>query len=887
MNASGRLKKGILFAILLLFATRFFSLLLNLKHNFGELVRPDLNFPEHGYWLSALAFLILFVRQYVSLRKLPLEFQLKNALIYPIVFSIVALVNIRLGKELLIYRLFRNEVSFDDLQAVLQLDLFFQTPYIFWAWLWFAFSFHLLKRLKQERLIDLLWVLPALQFSFVTSNFHLIFIYVILANVLIFQHCKTPLSPRSLHWFIGISFAAALTFIYQTAMIYSITIQIAMLLLLISWLTAHFYLKFCFNFAARSGLENPVTRYSWFYLLFFCPMLTRTISELPMGRALFNFWFLISSMSYSFISISHIVSISLLAVFIGLAVRKLEKPAFYLMLSGVLLFYTVNALVFYFMGQNLDFNAIDWVWSLSNLEKMFFETAVRTVDARMFAGFLLLPLFLFTTHKAVSCSPNGFFNRNFKPLAIFLLVASTLSYPGIRLTVMPVSGTEDPIKFFVSSIPFFKNYFDPLPDAHELQQKLAQTGFDFNKTTALFLEQQRKLPAVKPANLILITLESTGTQYLSLFGCPDKTTPKLESIKDRLEIFPFYFSTFAESANAEFSLYTSIFPSSFHVFRFRPTLICNSLIEILKAAGFDCSLFFSIYSSNTGIGSFFLQRGPDRMYDANTMPGISKDDAWIWGAKEHFVVDRVIEHLETRKASDQPFFIYYRSAFPHAPFDPVSGHPAVFASHNQDIIGRFKDCVSYMDTQIFRIIKALEHTRLNENTYVIITADHVTSLGENTHIGHGWNCDPRLTNVPFIIVRPKATGFKINPRPGSHVDMMPTALNLLGVRSPLPVMIQGMDLNSELPPRKIFLASFNHLALLDESNTYFWFFKEIQSMKVLQCRLDGSAPHFDPVEPVDVGKVNNAARTLLALEKLQRILIMNFEHYYEKFAQSP
>lgn len=881
-SAADRLKAPVYTAFVLILAARVFAIFLNVPKNLGELVRPDLSFPDFGIWLYIIIYAVLFIAYLRSVRRFPKEFQFRSALVYPAAFLIFALANLKLGgPKPAIFRIFEAQATYEDLSAVLIMDMFFQSPFIFWSLLYYGLVFYFTRKSGYERVIDLLCILPFFQFTYYLSNYQLIFAFAVLFITLIATNYARGRSPLYLHYFFGITFVSVIAYLLNFAIIYSSTLISALVMFFLCWLVGFRMIKH-----TESHQDAGSSNHSWFFLLFFSFVFSFSVNRIPMGICVFNFWLLLFSFGYAFMAVSHLTIIALVAVFCGLFVRKLEKTVFYSLAFLLFIFYVVDGFVFFNMGQSLDFHAIDWVLSLSTLS-MFLNTAVKVVSVGTLIGLVLVPTILWLSASFVSGRIIAKSTSRTKLFLIIILGFSAISNIGSRTLNSPISGMADPVNSFAASIPYFKNFFSKRPTPEALKKRLDRAGFNIEEATRKFVESQQQPKNQKPANLILITLESTGTRYLQLFGNEDATTPKLESLKDRIEIFPFYFSSFAESSNAEFSIFSGIMPSTFHVFRSKPVFICNTLIEVLKASGFDCSLFFSIYTGNTGIGNFYRPRGADRMYDATSMPGMTKDDGWIWGVKEHFVVDRISDFLKEKSNSDQPFFIYYRAAFPHAPFNQISDHPNVFGKSPNDAVGRFKDCVSYLDSQIFRIVEALEANQLAENTYIMITSDHVTSLGENGQFGHGWNCDPYLTNVPFVIIRPESTGLKINPTPGSHIDILPTALNLLGVKSKLPVVIQGMDLRSANPsPRKIFLASFNHLALL-ENNTYYWYYKDLNSMKVMSMRLDGRKPVFEPQKNYDINRVNKNASIMLTMENLQRFLIMDFEFYTKYLEQSP
>ena len=269
------------------------------------------------------------------------------------------------------------------------------------------------------------------------------------------------------------------------------------------------------------------------------------------------------------------------------------------------------------------------------------------------------------------------------------------------------------------------------------------------------------------------------------------------------------------------------------------------------------------------------------------MPGITSEDGWIWGLKEHVVVNRIENFLQQREPDQHPFFILYRTIFPHAPFDQIDDNP-VKAFPEDDLmsgkaVGRFKNSLVYVDRQISRILDMLEKQGLASNTYVMVTSDHATMLGENGQYGHGWNLNPELTNVPLFIIHPRADGFKINTNPGSHIDILPTALNLIGAKASRPIFVQGHDLRLDgVRNHSTFISSFDGQALI-EGSRYYWYLKNENEVRAFNFSLQGQKAIFTPIKNQTEEALREKVEIMKSMVSLQRHLLMNYEQYFESF----
>ena len=130
-----------------------------------------------------------------------------------------------------------------------------------------------------------------------------------------------------------------------------------------------------------------------------------------------------------------------------------------------------------------------------------------------------------------------------------------------------------------------------------------------------------------------------------------------------------------------------------------------------------------------------------------------------------------------RKVGDSPFFLWTHLYDPHRPYQA----PEPFASRHDPYVAE----IAYADSQIGRLLRALDERALLDRVIVIVTADHGESLGEHREMDHGIFLYESVLRVPLIV---RAPG--VAPRRVADLvrltDVMPTVLDLL--RLPLPAL---------------------------------------------------------------------------------------------------
>lgn len=109
------------------------------------------------------------------------------------------------------------------------------------------------------------------------------------------------------------------------------------------------------------------------------------------------------------------------------------------------------------------------------------------------------------------------------------------------------------------------------------------------------------------------------------------------------------------------------------------------------------------------------------------------------------------------------------------------------------LVHGYHACVSYIDAQIGRLLKALDEEGLTENSIVVLWSDHGWKLGEYRGWGKMSNYEID-TRVPFIISAPgmKATAGESTESLAELLDIYPTLCELTGVECP--AFVEGTSL---------------------------------------------------------------------------------------------
>jgi arylsulfatase A-like enzyme len=163
--------------------------------------------------------------------------------------------------------------------------------------------------------------------------------------------------------------------------------------------------------------------------------------------------------------------------------------------------------------------------------------------------------------------------------------------------------------------------------------------------------------------------------------------------------------------------------------------------------------------------------------------------------------------LENNIGSNQPFQLHIESFSPHEFWDPPEdyyrmymksdyrGPRLIMPPGNADVMtpvevehvrALYGGLVSFVDAQIGKFLKKVDGMGLMKNSVIVFVADHGTMMGERKQIHKGeTRIRTQVTHVPLAIYHPQRQweGRRIGGFV-QHTDIMPTVLDLLGVKIP-------------------------------------------------------------------------------------------------------
>lgn len=298
------------------------------------------------------------------------------------------------------------------------------------------------------------------------------------------------------------------------------------------------------------------------------------------------------------------------------------------------------------------------------------------------------------------------------------------------------------------------------------------------------LAERNRLQPNRP-NIAIIHWHDLGT-HLSVYG-KAVHSPQLQSLADQSVVFDHCFATAPLCSPARGSLWTGRYPHSHGLqglthrgWSYHPDEV--TLPTYLEAEGYRTCL----------IGLQHESLDPARTGFAEILgPGITDCDT---------VADRAIEWLTDHSGDDAPWLLTCGTFEVHRPwpadlYEPADPNnvevPTTLPDneHTRQDLAAFEGAIAVADAAVGRILAALDEFGLAERTMIIFTTDHGAPFPRAKSTLY----DPGV-QVAMIIRPPTAWNVPAHRVDGlaSHVDLVPTIVDLIG--APTPAKVQGQSL---------------------------------------------------------------------------------------------
>lgn len=366
----------------------------------------------------------------------------------------------------------------------------------------------------------------------------------------------------------------------------------------------------------------------------------------------------------------------------------------------------------------------------------------------------------------------------------------------------------------------------------------------------------------KRPNLLYVFLDQWRYQAMGHVGADQVKTPNMDRFAQESVDCTEAISTFPLCSPHRASLLTGKYPFSLgmwtnckiglsEVLMLKPQETCIG--NVLKDAGYETGY----------IGKWHLDASEQnfekhpvsgaRYWDAYTPPGERRQgfDYWLsYGAWDQhldphywedtpkqikpgcwspiFETDKALEYMEKQKDKEEPFALFLSYNPPHPPYDQVpekyykqySDMPVIYRENvpeekktpeMEEITRQYFAAVTGVDDQFGRLLAYLKENHMEEDTLIVLSADHGEMLGSHGEMSKNIWYEESI-HIPLYMK------WKGNLKPSKYhelvasPDHMPTLLGILGLSIPDTCQgfnhAQGIRTGESEAPQDAFLCSY-------------------------------------------------------------------------------
>jgi arylsulfatase A-like enzyme len=308
--------------------------------------------------------------------------------------------------------------------------------------------------------------------------------------------------------------------------------------------------------------------------------------------------------------------------------------------------------------------------------------------------------------------------------------------------------------------------------------------------------------ATGPFNVILITVDTLRWD-LGFAGYPRPVSPNLDALARRSVVYdrayatasytmmclaPLLIGRYASETARDYQHYTTFFPSNVFV------------AERVKEAGGHTLAATTHHYFRSGRKGF--EQGFD-VWDTSAIPVTSLDNETAV-TSGHLSTAAIA--LLDRSRSKGRFFAWFHYLDPHSPYVPHEGAPNFAAMTDPRLRipaerAPYDGEVWFTDKQIGRVLAHVARQPWANETAIILTADHGEAFGEHGHWKHGRELWEPLVRVPLLVYVPGTTPRRIDVK-RSHIDLVPTVLELMGIAAGERTALRGKSLLADIQAAK-------------------------------------------------------------------------------------
>lgn len=291
---------------------------------------------------------------------------------------------------------------------------------------------------------------------------------------------------------------------------------------------------------------------------------------------------------------------------------------------------------------------------------------------------------------------------------------------------------------------------------------------DFTQSGAMPIEREvHGGGPEKRLNVVLVSVESLGAEFVGALGDRRKLTPNLDRLAAEGLFFTRVYATGTRTVRGLEALSLSIPPTPGHSVVKRPNNEhLRTLGEVFDEKGYESLYVYGGYGYFDNMNYFFGNNGYT-VVDRTAIPAGQIHHENVWGVADEDLFTLALGEADKRHAAGKPFFEHVMTTSNHRPFTYPEGRVDLPSGSGRE------GAVRYTDWAIGDFIARARTRPWFDDTVFVIVADHTSSARGKTDLPvEGFH-------IPLLVYSPRHVPARAVDYVASQIDVAPTLLALL------------------------------------------------------------------------------------------------------------
>lgn len=482
---------------------------------------------------------------------------------------------------------------------------------------------------------------------------------------------------------------------------------------------------------------------------------------------------------------------------------KAKRGIAVFVLSTFLLFIAVSEFVFWNeFGARFNFVAVDYLLYtnevIGNIRESYSMPA-------MFGGMSLaaisVSLLVFRYWKLEPAQSYGFFPRfgiAMLGIVLFFVVGTgSLNYAN-QANSQNLANQElshnGPASFLLASRENeldFKRYYSTLPK--NSYEAIAPVWPNLK-------QDQVNVQPLNPKNIVIIQIESMSASFMNSYGSEKNITPHLDRLLHEGVWFSNLYATGTRTVRGLEAMSAGLPPlPGESIVRQTNNKNLYTLGSMLRKQSFEPMFVYGGYGYFDNMNAYFSGNGYS-ILDRNDFSTENTGFATVWGVADEMLFNEAIKQIDRDSKAGVKRFMHIMTTSNHRPYVYPDGRIDIPSKTGRD------GAVKYTDWAINNFLQEAKMKPWFDDTLFVIVADHNASVAGKISL------PPDKYLIPALFYAPKLLAAKRVETMSSQIDLTPTVLALLGVKTN--GVFFGQDLLGTNPKERAFLVNYQELGYL-------------------------------------------------------------------------